>query len=67
MHDKSFKAFTSFIRAYSKHDASYIFRVKDLDLSKSATGFGLLKLPKMPELKDKKDISFVAEDIDVSK
>lgn len=64
LHDKSFKAFTSFIRAYSKHDASYIFRVKDLDLVKSATGFGLLKLPKMPELKDKKDIIFTEEDLD---
>jgi ATP-dependent RNA helicase DDX55/SPB4 len=44
LHDKSFKAFTSFIRAYSKHDASYIFRVKDLDLGKAATGYGLLKV-----------------------
>jgi ATP-dependent RNA helicase DDX55/SPB4 len=44
LHDKSFKAFTSFIRAYSKHDASYIFRVKDLDLGKACTGFGLLKV-----------------------
>jgi len=63
LHDKSFKAFTSFIRAYSKHDASYIFRVKDLDLGKACSGFGLLKLPKMPELKGKSSINFEEEDM----
>jgi len=45
------KAFVSFIRAYSKHEASYIFRVKDLDLVGVAKSFGLLRLPKMPEMK----------------
>lgn len=45
------KAFVSFIQAYSKHEASYIFRVKDLDLVGVAKSFGLLRLPKMPELK----------------
>ncbi|PPQ77748.1 hypothetical protein CVT25_011183 [Psilocybe cyanescens] len=51
LHDQSMKAFVSFIRAYSKHEASYIFRVKDLDLVGVAKSFGLLRLPKMPELK----------------
>jgi ATP-dependent RNA helicase DDX55/SPB4 len=46
------KAFVSFVRAYSKHEASYIFRVKDLDLVGVAKSFGLLRLPRMPELKD---------------
>jgi ATP-dependent RNA helicase DDX55/SPB4 len=41
------------VRAYSKHEASYIFRLKDLDLVGVATSFGLLRLPKMPELKDR--------------
>jgi ATP-dependent RNA helicase DDX55/SPB4 len=45
------KAFVSFVRAYSKHEASYIFRLKDLDLVGVAKSFGLLRLPKMPELK----------------
>jgi ATP-dependent RNA helicase DDX55/SPB4 len=45
------KAFVSFVQAYSKHEASYIFRVKDLDLVGVAKSFGLLRLPKMPELK----------------
>ena len=45
------KAFVSFARAYSKHEASYIFRIKDLDLVGLARSYGLLKLPKMPEMK----------------
>ena len=38
------------MRAYLKHEASYIFRIKDLDLIGLATCFGLLRLPRMPEL-----------------
>lgn len=41
------------MRAYSKHEASYIFRTKDLDIMGLACSFGLLRLPKMPELKDR--------------
>ncbi|KII95178.1 hypothetical protein PLICRDRAFT_34015 [Plicaturopsis crispa FD-325 SS-3] len=52
LHDKAAKAFVSFVRAYSKHEASYIFRIKDLDLVGVAKSFGLLRLPRMPELKD---------------
>ncbi|THV08532.1 DEAD-domain-containing protein [Dendrothele bispora CBS 962.96] len=51
-HDQAAKAFVSFVRAYSKHEAQYIFRLKDLDLVGAAKSFGLLRLPKMPELKD---------------
>ncbi|KAI8998456.1 DEAD-domain-containing protein [Trametes punicea] len=52
LHDKAAKAFVSFVRAYSKHEASYIFRLKDLDLVGIAKSFGLLRLPRMPELKN---------------
>ncbi|KAI9466286.1 DEAD-domain-containing protein [Lactarius psammicola] len=52
LHDMAAKAFVSFIRAYSKHEASYIFRLKSLDLSGVAQSYGLLRLPRMPELKD---------------
>ncbi|KIL70035.1 hypothetical protein M378DRAFT_183640 [Amanita muscaria Koide BX008] len=52
VHDQSIKAFVSFVKAYSKHEASYIFRLKDLDLVGVARSFGLLRLPKMPEMKD---------------
>ncbi|TFY78406.1 hypothetical protein EWM64_g5607 [Hericium alpestre] len=51
LHDKAVKAFVSFVRAYSNHEASYIFRIKDLDLLGVAKTYGLLRLPRMPELK----------------
>ncbi|KAH8117380.1 DEAD-domain-containing protein [Phellopilus nigrolimitatus] len=51
LHDKATKAFVSFVQAYSKHEASYIFRLQDLDLVGIAKSFGLLRLPRMPELK----------------
>ncbi|ORZ21298.1 P-loop containing nucleoside triphosphate hydrolase protein [Absidia repens] len=64
MHDRGMKAFVSWARAYTKHEASYIFRLKDLDLGRVATGYGLLKLPKMPELKNSNQTTFVNADID---
>lgn len=45
------KAFVSWVRSYSKHQASSIFRVADLDWEGLGKAWGLLKLPKMPELK----------------
>ncbi|GAA6059438.1 hypothetical protein JCM10212_005377 [Sporobolomyces blumeae] len=57
LHDRGLKAFVSSIRSYSKHEASYIFRLQDLDMIGLAKSFGLLKMPKMPELKGKeKDV-----------
>lgn len=49
--DMSHKAFPSFIRSYSKHEASSIFRVQDLEWSDLAKQYGLVQLPKMAELK----------------
>lgn len=60
------KAFVSFIRAYSKHEASYIFRLKSLDLSGVAESYGLLRLPRMPELKDIEKSSWHDADVEVS-
>ncbi|KAF1981319.1 ATP-dependent rRNA helicase spb4 [Aulographum hederae CBS 113979] len=51
LHDKAQRAFVSFVRSYSAHIASSIFRVPDLDWASLGQGWGLLKLPKMPELK----------------
>ena len=51
IHDRAQKAFVSWVRSYSKHQASSIFRVSDLDWKDLAAGWALLKLPKMPELK----------------
>ena len=45
------RAFVSWTRSYIEHQASSIFRVADLDWLDLAKGWGLLELPKMPELK----------------
>jgi ATP-dependent RNA helicase DDX55/SPB4 len=58
------KAFVSFVRAYSKHEASYVFRLKDLDLIGIAKSYGLLRLPRMPELKELE--GWEDADVDVS-
>jgi len=49
--DIAIRAFVSYIKSYAKHECSLILRVKDLQLGLLAKGFGLLRLPKMPELK----------------
>lgn len=41
----------SFVRSYSKHEASFIFNLKDYDLAGLASTFCLLRLPAMPELR----------------
>ncbi|KAL9009724.1 MAG: hypothetical protein Q9173_005272 [Seirophora scorigena] len=51
IHDKAQRGFVSWLRAYSKHQASSIFRVSNLDWEDLGKAWGLLKLPKMPELK----------------
>lgn len=50
--DKAAKSFVSAFRAYSKHEASFIFRTSDFDFNSQAISFGLLRLPAMPEIKD---------------
>lgn len=51
IHDKAQKAFVSWVKSYSKHAASAIFRIEDLDWTELGKAWGLLRLPKMPELK----------------
>ena len=41
----------SWVRAYSKHAASSIFRIADLQWAELGDAWGLLRLPSMPELK----------------
>ncbi|GAA5884694.1 hypothetical protein JCM6882_005355 [Rhodosporidiobolus microsporus] len=66
LHERSLKAFVSSIRSYTKHETSFIFRLQDLDLIGLAQSFGLLKLPKMPELKGKeKDVEARWKDAEV--
>lgn len=64
LHDKAQKAFVSWTRSYSKHQASSIFRIEDLDWADLALGWGLLKLPKMPELKSWNREGYQPEDLD---
>lgn len=54
LYEKGKIAFVSFIRAYTKHECSHIFQVKELDMVQLGKGFGLLHMPKMPELNKEK-------------
>ena len=54
LHDKAQRAFVSWVRSYSKHEAKSIFRLSELDWRAHADAWGLLRLPKMPELKKTK-------------
>lgn len=51
--DKANRAFVSHIQAYSKHECNFILRVNDLNLGRIASCYGLLKMPIMPEIKQK--------------
>lgn len=66
LHDKSQRGFVSWLQAYSKHQASSIFRVADLDWEDLGRAWGLLKLPKMPELKHWQGEKGLGLDIDFS-
>lgn len=59
--DKAQRAFVSHIQAYSKHECNFILRVSDLNLGKIASCYGLLKLPLMPELKQKSNQSMTID------
>lgn len=64
--DRATRAFVSYIHSYVKHECSVLLRVKDLDFGRLAVGFGLLTLPKMPELKNRKTDFFKPLDIDLN-
>lgn len=49
LHETAIKAYVGFVRYYSKHAATSIFRLQTLDYVGLAKAFGLLRLPKMPE------------------
>jgi ATP-dependent RNA helicase DDX55/SPB4 len=65
--DKSSRAFVSFVQFYATHDCSVIFQLKGVNLGRLANGFGLLKLPKMPELKRFGAADFVPSTVDVNR
>lgn len=51
LYDKAQKGFVSWARSYGAHQATSIFRVADLDWASLGKGWGLLRMPRMPELK----------------
>ncbi|EFA83174.1 putative RNA helicase [Heterostelium album PN500] len=51
--EKGTIAFVSHARAYNEHQCSYIFVPHRQDMYKLAHGYALLRLPAMPEFKDK--------------
>ncbi|XP_057332489.1 probable ATP-dependent RNA helicase DDX55 homolog [Microplitis mediator] len=64
--DKGNCAFVSYIQSYSKHECNLILRLKDLDLGLIAMGFGLLRMPRMPEVKNRDTSSFIEMNIDIN-
>ncbi|KAH0536291.1 ATP-dependent rRNA helicase spb4 [Glutinoglossum americanum] len=67
LHDKGQRAFVSWVRSYSKHQASSIFRIADLHWDELGRAWGLVKLPRMPELKGwegSRDLGVVGLDMD---
>ena len=53
LYSKGILAFVSYVRGYKEHQCSYIFQASKLKYGGLASGFGLLHLPKMPELRGK--------------
>merc|ERR1719221_500637 len=51
---KASRAFVSFLRSYQEHQLPYIFPFKGLDLGALATGFCLLRMPRMKEILGRK-------------
>ncbi|EFJ40203.1 hypothetical protein VOLCADRAFT_108284 [Volvox carteri f. nagariensis] len=45
------RAFVTYVRAYKEHQCKFIFRLQDLNVGRLARGLGLLRLPKMPDVK----------------
>ena len=50
LYELGMRAFVSYVRAYSKHEVNYNFRLADLPLDRLACQFALLNLPRMPEV-----------------
>lgn len=64
LHDRAQKAFVSWVRSYSKHQASSIFRITDIDWNNHAAAWALLKMPKMPELKSWDRTTYTPPEVD---
>ena len=65
LYEKGIRAFVSFIQSYTKHMCKAIFILKELDMEGLVQSFALLKVPKMPELKNRTIELKLSVDIDV--
>ena len=63
--EKGMRGFVSFVQSYAKHENFMIFQMKKMDFGSLATGFGLIKMPKMPEVKGKDLSNFAAIPVDL--
>ncbi|KAK5997245.1 ATP-dependent rRNA helicase SPB4 [Cladobotryum mycophilum] len=64
LYDKAQKAFVSWARSYGAHQATSIFRVGDLDWTDLGHAWGLLRMPRMPELKTWEGDKMLGQEID---
>ena len=64
--DKASRAFVSFVQFYLKHECSVLFQLKKINLGLLAMGFGLLKLPKMPEMQKYSTEDFVSFEFELN-
>merc|ERR1719429_963456 len=64
--DRANRAFVSYIQSYAKHECNVLLRVKDLDLGGVASCYGLLRMPKMPELRGIKISNFSEVKMDMN-
>jgi ATP-dependent RNA helicase DDX55/SPB4 len=62
--DKAIAAFLSYVRAYTEHQCSFIFILKELDFGRLLHSFAMLRVPGMTELKGISVKGFEDEDID---
>jgi ATP-dependent RNA helicase DDX55/SPB4 len=65
LHDKGQRAFVSWVKSYSKHQARSIFSTNDFDWYDLGQAWGLLRLPRMPELKGYDGDTSLGRDIDL--
>lgn len=45
------RAFVSYVRGYKEHRCRFIFRLQELHVGRLATSLGLLRLPRLPDIK----------------
>ncbi|TGZ64266.1 hypothetical protein CRM22_006471 [Opisthorchis felineus] len=67
IYEKSIRAFVSYVQYYRKHECHLLLKLKDLDFGRLANGFGLLRLPHMPELRGANTSCFIPSGVDFSK